>query len=91
MWPATRQHSHDMHEVHMHVLGDWLEINGWSSDFVEAHITLHYITLLEGGHITRTRWTHEVTAASLNVQQRATYRQYLDIHLADDVLSTFCV
>ena len=85
MWPATRQHSHDMPEVHMHVLRDWLKSSGWSSAFVEAHITLQ-----EGSHVTRTRWTHQVTAASLNVQQRATYRQYLDIHLAGDVLSTFC-
>ena len=69
----------------MHVLRDWLKSSGWSSAFVEAHITLE-----EGSHITRTRWTHQVTAASLNVQQRATYRQYLDIHLAGDVLCTFC-
>ena len=65
----------------MHVLRDWLKISGWSNAFIEAHITLQ-----EGSHITRTRWTHQVTAASLNVQQRATYRQYLDIHLAVYIL-----
>ena len=44
--------------------------------------------MLEGGHVTRTRWTHHVTAASLSGLQRAAYQQYLDMHLADDALPT---
>ena len=36
--------------------------------------------MLEGGHVTRTRWAHRVTAASLSVLNRADYQQYLDMH-----------
>ena len=42
-----------------------------------------------GGHVTRTRWAHHVTAASLSVLQRAAYQQYINMHLGDDALPTF--
>ena len=45
--------------------------------------------MLQGGHVTRTRWAHQVTAASLSVLQRAAYKQYVDLHYADDVIPTF--
>ena len=75
-----------------HILVDWLEGSGCSSALVEANITMsgRANSMLEGGHVTRTRWAHQVTAASLSVLQRAAYQQYVDMIPADDALSTLC-
>jgi len=75
------------------VLGDGLEGSGWSSALVDANITKWGIanSMLGGGHVTRTRWAHQVTSARLSVLQGAVYQQYVDMHADDDDdLPTLC-
>ncbi len=73
------------------VLGGWLEGSGWTSVLVQANITTsgRANSMLEGGHVTRTRWAHQVTAASLSVLQRDAYNQYTGMHPIDDIPLTF--
>lgn len=50
-------------------IGDWFESSGWLNNLVEANITTsgRIQSMLENGHVTRQGWTHQSTAASINV------------------------
>ena len=63
----------------MKLLGHWLDGSGWSKALVEAGITTSGKAddAVKGGHVTRLRYFHEVTAASLGVLQRRAYDLYI--------------
>ena len=60
------------------MLGKWLEGSGWSSALVEAGIATsgRAEAMLSASHVKRTRYAHQVTAASLHVLQQTTYQNY---------------
>ena len=51
------------------ILGNWLEDSGWCSAITDAEITLSGKAQfsLSASHISRTGYTHQVTAASLHI------------------------
>ena len=61
------------------MLGRWLEDSGWTSALVQANITMtgKADVMLSASHVTRTRYAHQVTAASLYVLQMNAYEAYL--------------
>ena len=61
------------------LLGDWLQGSGWTTALVQANITTsgRADSMLAGSHVTRTRYTHQVTAAALYILQTRAYQQYL--------------
>ena len=78
-WPVT--HGEDkivvmMGSLHieMHLLkllGDWLRESGWTTLLLQAEITTsgRAEAMLSGTQVTRTRYAHHVTAASLRILQ----------------------
>jgi len=69
------------------MLGNWLEGSGWSQILVESHITTpgRAKFMIEGRHLTRTRWAHQVTAAALSVLKRNSYAKYCETLTDDDI------
>jgi hypothetical protein len=75
-WPET--HGEDKMVVMMgglHIemnilklLGDWLRESGWTTALLQAEITTsgRADAMLSGAHVTRTRYAHQVTVASLH-------------------------
>ena len=60
------------------MLGKLLEGSGWSSALVEAGIATsgRAEAMLSASHAKRTRYAHQVTAASLHVLQQSAYQTY---------------
>ena len=60
------------------MLGDWLEGSGWSSALVEANVTTpgRAQSMMGGGHVTRSRWAHQVTVATHSLLKRSAYTMY---------------
>jgi hypothetical protein len=61
------------------LLGDWLRDSGWTTALLQADITTsgRSDAMLSGSHVTRTRYAHQVTAASLCILQHRAYQQYI--------------
>ncbi len=68
------------------LLEDWIDGSGWTSSLVQADVTTAGRTdaMLTGAHVTRTRYAHQVPAASLHILQKQAYRQYLTQHSDTD-------
>ena len=60
------------------ILGDWPEDSGWCSGTTEAEITSSSKaqSFLSASHVARTRYTYQVTAASLQILMIKTYASY---------------
>ena len=60
------------------MLGKWLEGSGWSSALVDAGIATsgRAEALLSAFHVKRTRYAHQVTAASLHILQDDAYKDF---------------
>jgi len=56
----------------MKTIGDWLDGSGWTAALVNASVTSsgRAESMLNASNIPRTRYAHEVTAASLYILQR---------------------
>lgn len=61
------------------LLGDWVRESGWTTALLQSEITTfgRADAMLSGKHVTRSRYAHQVTAASLHILQRRAYQQYL--------------
>ena len=57
------------------VLGNWLDGSGWTSVIVDAGVTSTGVadSFIKASHLTRTRRTHQMTAASLYILQQRAY------------------
>ena len=73
------------------VLGHWLENNGWLSALIEANVTTagRANSMIDGSHVTRTRWAHQVTVASLSILQRKAYTNLMEQQNPDDIPPSF--
>ncbi len=62
------------------LLGDWLQGCGWTAALIKAEITTpgRANAMLSGSHVTRTRYAHQVTVASLYILQQHAYACYLE-------------
>jgi len=62
-------------------MGDWLQGSGWVQALVQAEITSAGTadSFLRASHVSRTRRTHQVTAAALSTLQRQAYDHYLEL------------
>ena len=60
------------------LLGDWLRDSGWIAILIDAEVTTpgRAEAMLKGSHVTRTRYTHQVTALSLSILRREAYTKY---------------
>ncbi|KAG7161157.1 hypothetical protein Hamer_G024212, partial [Homarus americanus] len=60
------------------MLGDWLEGSGWVEALVQAKIATpgSANSFLRAAHVTRTKRTHQITAAALYVQQKRAYDHF---------------
>ncbi len=60
------------------LLGDWLQGSGWTTAVMQANITSTgwAESLLSDTPVTRTRYGHQVTAASLHILRQQAYEQY---------------
>ncbi len=67
----------------LRVIGDWLEGSGWINALIKANVTTpgRAHSVLESGHITRTRWAHQVTAAALFMLQMEAYELYKTVEI----------
>jgi len=61
-------------------IGTWLACSGWVEVLSQAEITTagRAESLVNCAHITRTRYAHQVTAASLFILQKGAYRKYVE-------------
>ena len=58
------------------ILGDWLKDSGWCSSITEADITSSKKSYLFASHVSRTRYSHQVTATSLHILVKKAYESY---------------
>ena len=60
------------------LLGDRLRDSGWIAIFIYAEVTTpgQAEEMLKGSHVTRTRYTHQVTALSLSIRRREAHTKY---------------
>ena len=58
-------------------LGDWLEELGWGNLLIEVEIAFagKAESLLNASHVTRTRYVHQVTAATLHILMTKSYEK----------------
>ena len=85
-WPET--HGEDkfvamMGGLHIEMnllklLGDWLRDSGWTTVLTQAGITTpgRAEAILSGSNVTRSRYAHQVTAASLKILRDHAYQNY---------------
>ena len=61
-------------------LGNWLSGSGWTAGLVATEVSSSGIadSFLKASHVTRTRHTHQVTAASLYIFQKNAYDSYCE-------------
>ena len=61
------------------LLGDWLRESGWTTALLRSELTTsgRADAMLSGAHVTRTRYAHQVTAATLCMLQKRAHEQYL--------------
>ena len=59
-------------------LGDWLEESGWCNLLTDVEIDSagKAVSFLNGSHVTRTRYAHQVTAATLQILMTKTYEKH---------------
>ena len=60
------------------VIGDWLKDSGWVEALVQAKVASPGIaeSFLSASHVTRTRHSHQVTAASLYILLKRAHHHY---------------
>ena len=61
------------------ILGDWLKDSGWCSSVTEAEITSSRKAksfLFAACHVSRTRYSHQVTTTSLHILVTKAYESY---------------
>lgn len=60
------------------MLGQWLDGSGWSTVLSESGVTTsgRADNAVKGGHVTRARYFHQVTAASLYILQQDAYKLF---------------
>ena len=63
------------------LLGDWLQGSGWTSALVHTEVTTQGRAdgIFRTSHVTRTRYAHQVTAASLHILLQSAYVQYEEV------------
>ena len=61
-------------------IGTWLAGSGWVEVLSQAEFTAarRVESLINCAHITRTKYAHQVTAASLFIFQKNAYRKYIE-------------
>lgn len=71
------------------MLGDWLEESGWTSALVQADIagTGTADSFIKVSHVTKTRYAHQVTAASLRVLLERAYNEYTSQYGEGNIMS----
>ena len=59
-------------------LGKWVLGSGWTEALTNASVASSGVadSFLSASHITRTRWAHQVTAASLHILMKKAYEEY---------------
>ena len=59
----------------LNMIGQWLTNSGWECVLVQADITIpgRANAILKASHVTRSRYTHQITACALHVLQRKSY------------------
>ena len=59
----------------LNMIGQWLTNSGWECVLVQADITIpgKANAILKASHVTRSRYTHQITACALHVLQRKSY------------------
>ena len=62
------------------VIGDWLEDSGWVEALVQAKVASAGTaeSFVKVCHVKRTRYAHQVTASSLHILMKKSYRQYIE-------------
>ena len=60
-------------------LGDLLESRGWKTVIMNACVTISGVaqSLLSGHDVARTKYAHQVTACTLDIQMHETYDQHV--------------
>ena len=60
------------------VLGEWLNKSGWTYLLAAADVTTEarVENLLQGSHVSRCQWAHQVTAAALYKLMCSSYEEY---------------
>ncbi len=68
------------------MVGDWLEETGWTAALTKANVASagKAESFLKASHITRTRYSHQVTAAALYILMNKAYDEYCDSVRADE-------
>ena len=78
----------------LRVLGAWLDGSGWTAALVNANIVSSgkADALLQASHVTRARYCHQVTVASLYILQQRAYAASVDSsdNVTDDGFHTWC-
>lgn len=64
----------------LRMLGDWMDGSGWTSALVLADIATQGRAdgIIKASHVTRTRYAHQVTAASLHILLQSAYKRHTD-------------
>lgn len=64
------------------LLGDWLKDSGWTAALVRSEITTRgrADSILKGSHVTRSRYAHQATAASLYILLQKAYKIISEKH-----------
>ena len=74
------------------LLGDWLTGSGWTSALVQADITTtgRADAILKCSHLTRSRYAHQVTAATLSTLCHTAYESYSKLNPNKLTFSEWC-
>ncbi len=72
--------------------GDWLKGSGWTQALVLAEIATigKAKSFLQAAHVGRTRYAHQVTAATLHILQRKAYSNYICRHQESMEFTAWC-
>lgn len=70
----------------MKLLGDFLTGSGWTAVLVQSEVTTsgRAEAILKGSHVTRSRYVHQVTAATLHLLQVSAFQKYIDSIAQED-------
>lgn len=68
------------------LIGDFLSGSGWTTILVQSEVTTagRADAILKGSHVTRSRYVHQVTAATLYLLQVSAYEKYQESLSPDD-------
>ncbi|KAE8742548.1 hypothetical protein FOCC_FOCC011900 [Frankliniella occidentalis] len=74
----------------LRVVGDWLDGSGWVSALLQAEVTTEgrAESLINAGHVTRTRYALQVTVVALFALQKKAYAEYCEQE-SDEFLMSF--